>query len=158
FKRGTARADVTHSWVLVSDRHTTEKDEAIRGRQDLRDCLANLRPCHLRATVQPFGAKQQHDGLQIHAYVGPLRPAHVAVDVAEQGGGRAETFPVADCRPLTRLPVLAGNAQRAVALFAEGGSALFVWGPQFGWIHFVLSLVPRIAVAYVLDGTRFELV
>ena len=33
--------------------------------------LANLRPRHLRATVQPFGAEQQHDGLQIHADVGP---------------------------------------------------------------------------------------
>jgi hypothetical protein len=39
--------------------------------------------------MQPFGA-HQHDGLEIHTDVGPLRPAHGAVDVAEQGGGRAE--------------------------------------------------------------------
>ncbi|MGO8396551.1 hypothetical protein ACC760_39145, partial [Rhizobium ruizarguesonis] len=32
----------------------------------------DLRPSHLRATVQTFGAEQQHDGLKIHAKVGPL--------------------------------------------------------------------------------------
>src|SRR5580692_7551564 len=107
--------------------------------------------------MQPFGAEQQHDGLQIHADVGPLGPAQVAVDVAEQGGGRAETVPVADGRPLARLPVLARNAERAVALLAEGGSALPVRGLHRGRVHLVLPLVPGVAVAHALDGARLEL-
>src|SRR5215471_14321086 len=82
----------------------------------------------LQATVQPFGPEQQHDGLQIHTDVSPLGPAQVAVDVAEQGGGSAETVPVGDGCPLARLQVLARNAECAVALLAEGGSALFVRG------------------------------
>ena len=57
-----------------------------------------------------------------------MRPTQIAVDVAEQGGGRAETIPVGDGRPLARLPVLARNAECAVALLAEGGSALSVRG------------------------------
>src|SRR6516165_7362429 len=57
-----------------------------------------------------------------------LGPAQVALDVAEQGGGRAETVPVGDGRPLARFPVLARNAECAVALLAEGGSALAVRG------------------------------
>jgi hypothetical protein len=36
---------------------------------------------------------QQHDRLQSHADVGPLRRAHVAVDVAEQRSRRAESSP-----------------------------------------------------------------
>src|SRR6516162_50068 len=154
---GAARTGVTHRGVLVPDRHTAEEDEPLRGGEELSDCLAYLRPRHLWATVQPFGAEQQHDGLQIHAYVGPLGPAHVAVDVAEQGGGRAETLPVADGRPLARFPVLARNAECAVALLAEGGSALRVRGLQRGRVHLVLPLVPGVAVGNALDGVRLEL-
>src|SRR5262249_15811159 len=120
-ERGAARTGVIYRGVLVPDRHAAEEDEAGRGGQDFRDCLANLRPGHRRAAVQPFGAEQEHDGLQIHADVGPLGPTQVAVDVAEQGGGRAKTVPVGDGSPLARLPVLARNAERAVALLAEGG-------------------------------------
>src|SRR5262249_18845303 len=116
-----------------------------------------LRPRHLRATVQPFGAEQQHDCLQIHADVGPLGPAQVAVDVAEQGRRRAETVPVGDGRPLARLPVLARNAERAVALLAEGGSAVPVRRLQRARIHLVLPLVPRVAVGHALNGVRLEL-
>src|SRR3954452_14971879 len=75
-----------------------------------------------------FGAEQQHDRLQIHSDVGPLGPAQIAIDVAEQGGGRAETVPVGDSRPLARFPVLTRNPGRAVALLAKGGSALAVRG------------------------------
>jgi hypothetical protein len=45
--------------------------------------------------VQSFGAEEQHDGLQIHPGVGPLGPAQVAVDVAEQGGGAPKQFQLA---------------------------------------------------------------
>src|SRR4051794_3174208 len=72
----------------------------------------------------------------------PLGRAQVAVDVAEQGGGRAETVPVGDGRPLAPFPVLAGDAERAVALLAEGGAALGVWGLKHGRVHLVLPLVP----------------
>ena len=89
--------------------------------------------------MQPFSAEQQHDGLQIHADVGPLGPAQVAVDVAEQGGGRTETVPVGDGRPLARLPILARNAECAVALLAEGGSALSVRGLQCGRVSYCRS-------------------
>src|SRR5262245_56011716 len=77
--------------IRIPDRHATEENERIRRLHDLCDGLANLRPRHLRATVQAFGAEQQHDGLQIHAEVGPLGATQVAVDVAEQGGRCAET-------------------------------------------------------------------
>jgi tetratricopeptide (TPR) repeat protein len=49
--------------------------------------------------VQTLGAQQQHDGLQIHPEICPLGQAQVAVDVAEQGGGRAEAVPVRDRGP-----------------------------------------------------------
>src|ERR1700761_7989811 len=86
-----------------------------------------------------------------------MGPAQVAVDVAEQGGGRAETIPVGDGRPLARLPVLARNAECAVALLAEGGSALAVRGLQRERVHLVLPLVPGVAVGDTLDGARLEL-
>jgi hypothetical protein len=121
--------------VLVPDRHAAEEDEPVRGRQHLRDPLAVHRPRHLRAAVQPFGAEQQHDRLQVHADVGPLRRAHVAVDVAEQAGGRAEEGPVRGRRPLPRLQVPARDAERAVPLRAEGGLALAVGGLQLGRIQ-----------------------
>src|SRR5258708_37536589 len=79
------------------------------------------------------------------------------LDVAEQGGGRAETVPVGDGRPLARFPVLARNAECAVALFAEGGSALSVRGLQRGRGHLVLPLVPGVAVAHALDRARLEI-
>jgi hypothetical protein len=82
-----------------------------------------LRPGHLRSAVQPFGAQQQHDGLQLHADVGPLGPAHVAVDGAEQGGGRSDTVPVRRSGPLARRYVLARDTECAVALLTEGGPA-----------------------------------
>src|SRR5262249_56706918 len=97
--------------------------------------------------MQPFGAEQQHDGLQIHADVGPLGPAHVAVDVAEQGGGRAEALPVLGSGPLTRSPVLPRNTECAVALLTEGGSALVVRGLQCRRGHLLLPPVPRGALA-----------
>src|SRR5262245_58544698 len=50
---GAPRAGVTHRGVLVPDRHAAEEDQPVRGWQDLRDRLANLRPRHLQATVQP---------------------------------------------------------------------------------------------------------
>src|SRR5262249_58370691 len=93
--------------------------------------------------MQPFGAEQQHDGLQIHADVGPLGPAHVAVDVAEQGGGRAEALPVLGSGPLTRSPVLPRNTECAVALLTEGGSALVVRGLQCRRGHVLLPPLPR---------------
>src|SRR5215469_4538351 len=78
------------------------------------------------------------------------------VDVAEQGGGRAETLPVADGRPLARFQVFARNAECPVALPAEGGSALSVRGLQRGRVHLVLPLVPGVAVGHALDGERLE--
>jgi hypothetical protein len=44
----------------------------------------------LRATRQALGSQQQHDGLQIHAEVGPLGGAHLPLDAAEhlQAPGR----------------------------------------------------------------------
>jgi hypothetical protein len=44
----------------------------------------------VRAARQHLGSHQQHDGLQIHAAVGPLRQAHLPVDVAEQADRGAE--------------------------------------------------------------------
>src|SRR6267154_687131 len=64
-----------------------------------------------------------------------LGPAQVAIDVAEQGGGRAETVPVGDSCPPARLPILARNAERAITFLAEVGSALAVWGLQRGRVH-----------------------
>ncbi len=111
----------------VSDRRSTRP-----GRQDLRDGPVELRPRHPRAAVQPFGAQQQHDGLRIHADVGPLGRAQVPVDVAKQGGGRAEAVPVRGSGPPARLQALARNAERAVALLTEGGATLAVRGLQRG--------------------------
>jgi hypothetical protein len=42
-----------------------------------------------------------------------LRPAQIAIDVAEQGGGRAETVPVGDSRPLAPFPQLLQALYRA---------------------------------------------
>src|SRR5262245_51288822 len=96
-----------------------------------RNSATVLRTCE-HAICGQLCSPSAHDGLQIHAYVGPLGPTQVAVDVAEQSGGRAETLPVGDSRPLARFPVLARNAECAVALPAEGGSALPVRGLQHG--------------------------
>src|SRR5262245_52748915 len=85
-----------------------------------------------------------------------LGQAHVVVDVAEQGDGRTETLPVADGRPLARFQVLTRNAKCAVALLAEGGSALSVRRLQRGRVHLVLPLVPGVAVAHSLDGVRLK--
>src|SRR5262249_5330023 len=90
------------------------------------------------------------------ADVGPLGLTHVAVDIAEQGGGRAETPPVRDGRSLARFQVLARNAECAVALPAEGRSALSVRGLQRARVHLVLPLVPGVAVAHAPDGVRLE--
>ena len=90
------------------------------------------------------------------ANVGPLGPAQIAIDVAEEGGRRAETVPVGDGRSLARLPVVACNAERAVALLAEVRSTLAVWGPQCGRIHLVLPLVPGVSVGHAFDRARLE--
>src|SRR5262249_50286559 len=99
----------------------------------------------------------QHYGLQIHADVGPLGPAQVAVDVTEQGGGRAETVPVRGSGPLARLDVLARNTEFAVPLLAEGGSALAVRGLQRGRVHLVFPLVPGVACGHALASELLEL-
>ena len=44
------------------------------------------------------------------------------------------------------------SAERAVALLAEGGSALSVRGLQHGRVHLVLPLVPGVAVGHALNG------
>lgn len=152
-----ARTDVGHRDVLEPDRHAAEQDELVRRREDLRDGPAVHRPGHLRAAVQPFGTQQQHDGLQVHPHVGPLGPAQVAVDVAEQGGGCAEALPVLPRGPLARLPVLTRDPERAVALPAEGGSALLVRRLQRGRVHLVLPLIPGVARGQALAGALLEL-
>src|SRR5262249_61991294 len=80
-----------------------------------------------------------------YAKVGPLGSAQVAVDVAEQGGGRAETVPVRGSGSLARLHILARNTEFAVTSLAEGSSALAVRGLQRGRGHLVFPLVPRVA-------------
>ena len=87
----------------------------------------------------------------------PLRQPQIAVDVAEQGGGRAKAVPVRDGGPLARLPVLARNAECAVALLAERGSALPVRGFQRGRVHLELPLVPGVTGSHALDGELLEL-
>ena len=94
---------------------------------------------------------------RVHADVGPLGQAHVGVDIAEQGGGRAEAVPVRDGGPLTGLQVLARNAECAVALLGKGVSPLAVRGLQFGRVHLVLPLVPGVAGGHPLDGQLLEL-
>jgi hypothetical protein len=86
-----------------------------------------------------------------------LRQAQVAVDVAEQGGGRAKAIPVRDGGRLTRLPVIPRNTECAVALLADRGSALAVWGFRCGRVHHELPLVPRIASSHPLGGELLEL-
>src|SRR5262245_23036246 len=156
-ERRPARTGLIDRHVLVPDRHAAVEDEILPGRQHLRDRLAIHRPRHLRATVQSFGAEQQHDRLQVHADVGPLWPAHAAVDVEEQADGRAEKLPVRGGGPLARLQVPARDAERAVALRAEGRLALAVRGRQRGGIHLVLPLVPRVARGHALAGEPLEL-
>jgi hypothetical protein len=106
--------------------------------------------------VQPFGAEQEHDGLEIHTDVGPLRKAQVAIDVAEQRCGSAETVPVGDGRPLARFPVLACDTERTVALLTEGGPAVPVRGLQRARVHFVLALIPVVAVGHALNRPGLE--
>src|SRR5262245_60133232 len=74
----------------------------------------------------------------------------VAVDVAEQGSGRLEAIPVRGSGPLTRLPVLTRNAECAVALMDEGGSALAVGGLPCG-------LVAGITCSHAYAGALLEL-
>src|SRR5262245_34473773 len=107
--------------------------------------------------VAPFGAEQQHYGLEIHASVGPLWSTQVAVDVAEEGGGRAETVPVRGSGPLARLHVLARDTEFAVTLLAEGGSALAVGGLQCGRVRLVFPLVPGVAGSHGFAGAFLEL-
>jgi len=143
--------------VLVPDRHAAVEHQLLRRRQHLRDRLAIHRPRHLRDAVQSFGAEQQHDRLQVHADVGPLRRAHAVVDVEEQAEGRAEKLPVRGGGPLACLQVTARDAERAVALRAEGRLALAIRGRQRGWIHLVFSLVPRVARGHAFAGEPLEL-
>ena len=51
----------------------------------------------------------------------------------------------------------ASNAERAVAILAERGSAFPVRRLQRARIHLVLPLVPRVAVGHALNGVRLEL-
>src|SRR5262249_5224968 len=106
--------------------------------------------------MQPFSAEQQHDNLQIHTYIGPLKQAHIAIDIAEQSNRRTETLPIADSRPLARFQILARNAEYAVTLPAEDRSALSVRRLQRKRVHPVLPLVPKVPVAHVLDRAHLE--
>src|SRR5262249_24936286 len=92
-----------------------------------------------------------------YAKVGPLGSAQVAVDVAEQGGGRAETVPVRGSGSLARLHVLARNTEFAVTSLAKGSSALAVGGLQCGWVHLVLPLVPGVVCSHAFAGALLEL-
>src|SRR5215831_1737970 len=92
-----------------------------------------------------------------YAKVGPLGSAQVAVDVAEQGGGRAETVPVRGSGSLARLRILARNTEFAVTSLAEGSSALSVRGLQRGRVHLVFPLIPGVARGHALAGELLEL-
>src|SRR5262249_62198222 len=72
-----------------------------------------------------------------------LGQAQVAVDVTEQGGGRAEAVPVRDRGSLTGLPVLARNAECAVTLLGERGPALGVRGFQCRRGQYIIPPLPR---------------
>src|SRR4029078_4170211 len=87
----------------------------------------------------------------------PLRQPQIAVDVAEQGGGRAKAVPVRDGGPPARLPILARHGEWSLALLAERGSALPVRGFQCGRVHLELPLVPGVTGSHALDGELLEL-
>src|SRR5262245_40674296 len=108
--------------------------------------------------LQPIGAQQRHDGLQIHTDVGPLGPTQVAVDVAEQGGGRGGALAVRGSVPLPRFSVVARGGACAAALSAGPGLALGGGRRAFGAGHLVLRSVAGVGCSRAFAGTFLGLV
>ena len=94
----TDEAHITFNWlpltlkpvyrcvfITIANGNAAEEDvRFIRHTDKLFDELCMHGEKFLRAGVQPFFAKQQHDGLQPHTDVGPLRRPHAAVKIAQQ--------------------------------------------------------------------------
>jgi len=77
------------------------------------------RPRFLRAAVEPRVAQQQHQRLEHHSAVGPLRRPVRALDIAEQAYRSAEEAIVVAEPRQPSVAVAAFDAQRRVHRFAD---------------------------------------
>ena len=105
--------------IAVADGHAAKEDMRVVDAEQFLHIQAPLRPDFLRATVQPGLAQQQHDGLQPHAHVAPLRRAHIFARIGEQLHRRAKAIEIAHHLADARGLVLTRDLQRAVHGFAH---------------------------------------
>lgn len=105
--------------VGVPECDATKQSELAGRANELTDRCLVRGPSFLRAGVQPGLLCQQHEGLQEHAKVGPLRRAHLLVEETKDRSWSSEEIEVAsELGPAAGL-VVSCNTDGCVHVFAD---------------------------------------
>ena len=124
-------------------RPTAEQHQARIDAQELDHLLVPNGPGLLRAGFQPLLARQQHDVLDEHAEIGPLRRSHRAVEEKKHPDGRTEEIVVSSELAMPRRPIFARNADEPIQILAVLVAARAVGLLQFGRIHVILGAAAK---------------
>jgi len=105
--------------IGVPDRHAAEDPLLLRRPDELADGRFVHRPGLLRTCVEARFLSEQHERLEEHAEVRPLRWAHLPVDETEEGGRCSEEFEVLGELGEPCGLVLAGDPQGRVHVLTD---------------------------------------
>lgn len=101
------------------------------------------RPVLLRTRTQTSLHGQQHERLQEHSEVGPLRQTHLPVDITEDRRGRTEKIVVVRELATSTVLVFTGYAQRCVHLLTDGEAIGSIRLGKGRWVDLVFRCVHR---------------
>ena len=130
--------------IGVADRHAAEQQLFVGCTAEPAHAGVVYRPCLLGARVDARFLGEQHERLEEHPEIGPLRRTHPAVDEAEQSGRCAEEVEVLGELGEPARSVVAGDADRGVQLLADGETVAAIRLPQIGGIDVVLARLDRL--------------
>src|SRR5215471_16714223 len=120
--------------VGIAKRHAAEYELAGRDAEKGGHGLVPMRPGFLGAGIKPIGPRKQHDRLDIHAEIGPLRWPHRAIDQKKQANRCIEELEISRVLAVARRPVFTRNAEGLVEQRADLRSAGVVWLFQGRWV------------------------
>src|SRR6266566_4928543 len=113
--------------IGVTERHAAEQHVLARQVETGRYGLVPMGPRLDAAGVQALAAGKQHNGLDEHAEVRPLRRPHGAVDGKEQPDRRTKQLKIARILAITPSAVLARNPDRMIELRADLTAPAIIW-------------------------------